>query len=64
LVAEVAACADKAFEVADWATGCADNWLVVREFAVVASARLLLVNEVASVMGPILKPLSGPVLLG
>jgi hypothetical protein len=53
-VAEVAAWAEMALDVADCATGWADNWLVVREFAVVVNARLLLVNEVASVMGPIL----------
>jgi hypothetical protein len=53
-VAEIAAWAEIALEVADWATGWAESWLVVRELAVVARARLLLVNDVVSVMGPIL----------
>ena len=50
LVAEVAACADAAFEVADIATMQVESSLVVRELAVVESARLLLVNELASVI--------------
>ena len=52
LVAEVAACAESAFDVAECATMYADNSLVVRELAVVASARLLLVIEFVGVIQP------------
>ena len=44
------ALAEIAFEVADFASVLVDNPLVVREDAVVASACLLLVNEVATVI--------------
>jgi hypothetical protein len=49
-VAEVAACADLAFDVAELATMRVESLLVVREVAVVAKARWLLVSEVATVI--------------
>jgi hypothetical protein len=49
-VAEFADCADLAFDVAELATTRVENLLVVRELAVVAKARWLLVSEVAKVI--------------
>jgi hypothetical protein len=50
-VAEVAAFAETAFEVAERATMRVESLLVVRELAVVDRTRLLLVREFASVIG-------------
>ncbi len=56
LVVVVDPCAERAFDVAERATIYVESSLVVREFAVVARARLLLVKEFARVI-----PLTSPV---